>query len=63
MHENREREAEIEALYDGAPDGLGLRYESLTFRESSTESPSGGQAAIEGYVRVLQPALRYTLRS
>jgi hypothetical protein len=41
IYKSREGAAKIQALHDEALGGLGLRYESLAFRNGSTRSPSG----------------------
>jgi hypothetical protein len=38
IYKSREGEAEIQALYDVALDGLGLRYESLTVSTRGSRS-------------------------
>jgi hypothetical protein len=58
VYKSREGEAEIRALYDEATDGLGLRYENLTFGIGSTRSPSGSWAAIGKDIRVRRATLR-----
>ena len=41
IYKSREGEAEIQALYDEALDGLGLRYESLTVGTRGSRSARG----------------------
>jgi argininosuccinate lyase len=63
IYKSQEGEAEIQALYDEALDGLGLRYESLTFLDRSTRSPYGGWATIDRDIPVQRTPLNSTFMS